>query len=161
MTKKTKSDDRVTSIAVANYLLEKAKAEGKNLTPLQLIKLVYLCHGWHLAFDRGPLLVDPPLAWRDGPIVPSMYYALRHFGNTPVKGPIEEGYGPIVMPNTSQTQVIDAVFDAYKHMSASALSALTHQPNTPWDKVWSAKGGNAVIPDELIEPHFKEMRNAG
>ena len=42
--------------AVANSLIEKSQEEGNLLTPLQIIKLVYFCHGWMLALYKRPLI---------------------------------------------------------------------------------------------------------
>ena len=42
--------------AIANYFLEKAKAEGNSLTPMQVQKLVYFAHGWYLGLFGEPLL---------------------------------------------------------------------------------------------------------
>ena len=46
------------SRAVANYFLTKAKDAGKQLTPMQIIKLVYFAHGWSLGLLRSPLIDD-------------------------------------------------------------------------------------------------------
>ncbi|MBN8811185.1 MULTISPECIES: hypothetical protein [unclassified Sphingomonas] len=40
---------------VADRLLELAAADGRERTPMQLPKLAYIAHGWHLALHgRAP-----------------------------------------------------------------------------------------------------------
>lgn len=51
------------SLAVANYLLDKAKAKNDTLTPMQLIKLAYIAHGWMLGKYGAALLLEPVEAY--------------------------------------------------------------------------------------------------
>lgn len=159
MPKGKKFDEPLSPIAVANYLLQK----GDALSPLKLVKLVYLCHGWHSGLGQGPLLSESPQAWRNGPVVPSLYYAVREFGDSPVKGPIDEGSkettGDIAKPTKKQAEVIDAVYNVYAPLSATQLSTITHQEKTPWHKVWQKKKRNVPIPDGLIRDHFEGKLN--
>ena len=155
MPTKKKHDDRVNAISVANYLLDK----GVKITPIQLVNLVYLCHAWHLAYGRGPLLLDQPQAWKYGPVVPSVYFAVRHFGNSPIKGNIYEG-GAATPLTDSQTEVIDSVFEGYRDWDGLQLADLTHRSHTPWDKVWRKNGRNALIPDAVLRSHYAEKMHA-
>jgi uncharacterized phage-associated protein len=56
---------------VANRFLELAEAEGRSLTPLQLMKLVYIAHGWMLGIHQRPLIKDHIEAWKLGPVIPT------------------------------------------------------------------------------------------
>ena len=70
---------------VANYLIEaKSKEGGTPPTPMQLLKLVYIAHGWNLAINDRPLINDRVEAWRYGPVIPKIYQDLKQWGNTPV-----------------------------------------------------------------------------
>ena len=52
--------------AVANYLIERALNEDRDVTPLHINKLVYFCHAWMLAIHHRPLLKEPVEAWPRG-----------------------------------------------------------------------------------------------
>lgn len=163
------------SRAVANYILELAKSDGNRpVSPMMLIKLVYLAHGWHLAIADEPLIDEYPEAWKYGPVIPSLYHQFKHFGSGPitqpagrmcpdVDGPGSHRWVPYQLPSSVPAQtkeVMDAVWDEYKRFSAVQLSAMTHQPDTPWHKVFNAHPNRrgTDIPDEEIKAHFAALR---
>ena len=43
-------------------------------TPMHVLKLVYLCHGWCLGFTGEALINEPVEAWTYGPVVPTVYH---------------------------------------------------------------------------------------
>ena len=47
------------SLAVAKYMLNKQRAAGDSVTPMQLIKLVYIAHGLMLGAYGRPLVDEP------------------------------------------------------------------------------------------------------
>ncbi len=49
------------------------------------------------------------------------------------------------------------VLEAYGEFSGVQLSALTHQPSSPWYRTWHEGGGNAVISNDMLREHFLEM----
>lgn len=49
--------------AVANYFIEKSIESGNSVSPLQLIKLVYIAHGWTLALYKRPLINETVEVW--------------------------------------------------------------------------------------------------
>lgn len=122
-------------------------------TPMHVIKLVYLCHGWMLGICDRPLIVEPAEAWRYGPVVPTVYHAYKSFGGEAIETvPTDrsDAFDP------EQIELMEAVLDAYKKHTAWALSAITHQPGTPWHQVYQGgRGEGAIIPNKLIRKHYK------
>lgn len=52
------------------------------------------------------------------------------------------------------------VWDQYGDFKATALSAITHQMDTPWDitrKQFRGSSGHAVIDDNLIRKHYVQL----
>ena len=142
-------------ISVANYLLKK----GDDLTPLKLIKLVYLCHGWHYGIFGTPLLNEEPEAWRYGPVFPKLYQEVKGYVASPVPGLINGGTNDTL--TKQQIKLIDMVYDAYKECNGMELTRRIHQRGTPWDRVWKKGNGiNAKISHDLIKEYYEELVNA-
>ena len=73
-----------SAVAVANYFVRKSLETGKELTPMKVLKLVYIAHGWNLALYDEPLISDSIQAWKFGPVIPSVYQAFRVFRNSQI-----------------------------------------------------------------------------
>ena len=76
------------ALSVANYFIDLASKDGKEIRPLKLMKLVYLAYGYALAIiDRS--IIDPRFdkveAWRYGPVIPSVYHSFKQYRDKPVK----------------------------------------------------------------------------
>lgn len=147
-----------SAIKVANEFLRLGRAElpPRSLTPLQLIKLVYIAHGFSLVYMTEPLLSEPPQAWQYGPVVPSLYHSIKQYGAGPVAELISGDTDPQLL-SSEAVRLIKAVYDTYAHFSGTQLSNMTHQPNTPWSRTWTAAGKNAVIPNDIIQAHYREL----
>ncbi len=150
--------------SIANSFLKIAEQSGKNLTNMQLQKLVYFAHGWHLALTGEPLLTDAVKAWNFGPVIPPLYNSLKMFGNGIVTEPIkrrnpETGEVSVVEEKESEyvQRLLKRVWEAYGHMNGSQMSYLTHQPGTPWDITWREEKFS-VIPNELIKENFLSLK---
>jgi len=149
-----------SSIAVANELLFHAEKSGDTLTPMQLIKLVYLAHGWMLGVYGRPMLEESVEAWRYGPVLRNLYQRVKEFRDLPVVGPIKRSpFGGEVEEEFSaeESHIIAEVFRIYKDWSGIELSSLTHQQGSPWDITWRGTGENAEISNDLIEYHYKSI----
>lgn len=148
-------------IAVANKILEVAKGtDDPYVTPMQLIKLTYLCHGWMLGLVGRPLLNESVQAWRYGPVVKSLYDAVKNYKDQPVTSPISVnifGHVPKNDLDATDNDIIEQVYNIYGHWDGIALSALTHKQGTPWEITWMQHGQNAVISNDLIENHYKRL----
>jgi uncharacterized phage-associated protein len=150
------------SRAIANRILDIADRKSKPLTLMQLLKLVYLAHGWWLTFSNGKPLTDTePQAWQYGPVHPQVYRAFRHYGRSPISGrainsvtgrPYDAEFGGDV------DQLLEQVVDSYGSYHAFSLSDMMHRPGTPWTITNSQHGDYAPIPSDLIKKHFDDIR---
>jgi uncharacterized phage-associated protein len=151
-----------TAQHVANYFLDRAAAEGRPLTPLKLIKLVYIAYGWMLALMGRKLFDDKIEAWMHGPVIPSLYHEFKHFGKTPVTDRATcvdyfdmDSFEPRIEHDRETLGILDKVWAAYHRFSGWTLREKTHAVGTPWESTYAA-GQNAVIEDELIAPHYRK-----
>lgn len=142
-------------IDVADAILKIAKRKGRQLTPLQLMKLVYIAHGWSLGLGRGDLFSDRIEAWKYGPVIPDLYQMTKHFGRDAIPfSKIDDGQMPV---DADDERFLTEIVDQYGHLSGTALSALTHKSGTPWDQVYMDGVFNIEIPDRLIQDHYKKL----
>lgn len=152
-----------SSLAIANEFIRRA---DRPLTHMQLQKLVYLAHGWSLGALHAPLIEDDVEAWDFGPVIRRLYDALRCYGRGPVQRPInwgddtpfrdDDGEEAFAQLTPDENAVIDLVWRKYGAFPAFKLSALTHQPGTPWTETF-AHGRNGVISQDRISDHFSGL----
>ncbi len=143
------------ALSVARYVLWLGR--GTDMTPMRLQKLIYISHGWMLALLDKPLLADTPEAWPYGPVLPSVYQAYKKFGGnviTDVPDQEPTGFSP------EERDLMGKVWEAYKGFTAIQLSALTHQPNTPWAITRQLSGSGAPISNDLIKEHYRALADA-
>lgn len=148
-----------TALAFANYFIQKANEDSIGMTPMKLLKLIYISHGWHLAVYDKPLIEEPVLAWKYGPVIPSVYREFKIYGNSNINdtGFIFNSHRQMIIPlaDKNKWEFLNKVWDVYKSYTGLQLSAMTHKKNTPWDTVYnSGLGENTVIPNTLIKQHY-------
>lgn len=149
----------MSAILVANKILDAARNKGKALTPLQLMKLAYIAHGFHLQQTKEPLFNEDVEAWQYGPVIPSIYHAAKIFGREPISATSLPA--PLLAsqraPKPFAVQLIEGVVEAYGHLSGPALSNLTHRPGSPWYRTWRPGIRNLKIPNDLIKSHYDDV----
>lgn len=163
-----------SAATVANYFIDKAAESGTGLTMLQLIKLVYIAHGWSLAaLDRGVIGDEQIQAWRHGPVIPSLYHEFKRFGRSIITRKATDfifsnendqqdlftvnSTEPSVDPSDSDLVfILDYVWAVYKQYSAGDLVSMTHQPGSPWSQCYSNDQQNRIIDDETIKHYYKD-----
>ena len=158
-----------SAILIADYLLSRP---GAALTPLHVIKLVYISHGYVLARHGVPLIHDRIEAWTYGPVIPVLYHALRRFGRHAVPslyycgtrladermGRREEFFREVIKDKIRKA--IDDVYDEYGRMPGKRLIELTHGEGTPWRRHFKKHGGGIEIPDSTILEHYRKLADA-
>lgn len=142
-----------TATIIADEVLKIAKRKGKSLTPMQLIKIVYIAHGWSLAILQKDLFSDKVEAWKYGPVIPTLYQATKRFGRDAIPHSLIDESKPSPLPEDVQSFLED-VFSKYGDLSAFQLSNLTHRPGSPWDQRFRDGVMNIEIPDDIIREHY-------
>jgi uncharacterized phage-associated protein len=155
-----------SSLEIANEFLRLAQEEGVQLTQMQLQKLVYLAHGYFLALNGKPLVEDNVEAWDYGTVFRPLWEALTQYGKAPVRQIIRWGDGPGFIRgggkeanahlSPEEKAIVGKVWTTYGHYPAFKLSALTHEPNGPWERHY-VKGENRVIPNDSIKEYFRDL----
>lgn len=146
-----------SSVVVANRFLELAEAKGDKLTPMQLLKLVYIAHGWMLGLHGRPLIKDKVEAWQYGPVIPALYSHIRQYRGDPVTGRIKQLFAQPTDLSAEEDDVIGQVYEAYGEMSGMQLSRITHAKGTPWQQIYEPGSFGLRIPTDLIEDHYREL----
>ena len=153
--------------AIANYFLDLGDEENIEITPMQIQKLVYIAHGYHLAKTDYPLISDRIEAWQYGPVIPALYDEFSHLGPEPIyERAYEEVIATIRTPNpiaeSSETEnILNEVWDEYNRYDALELSTLTHKPNSPWDitkkRGWNRIKKNPPIDNDTIKDYYRKQ----
>ena len=155
---------------VANFLLDYADARSVALTNMAVLKHIYFAHGWHLASRRLPLISNRIEAWEHGPVIRSVYDCFKSFGATPVTSRatvVDWESGEIVEARAAFSDetitLLRSTLTYYAGYGAFELSALTHEPGGPWDRVWNARDGkvrlNMEISNRAIHEYFLSQSN--
>ena len=157
-------------VTIANYFIKKSIEEGVEMTPMKVLKLVYIAHGWHLGLFDEELISEQVQAWKYGPVVRSVYQEFKHYGNRDIEGLSfkstfeKEEFGQL--KEKGVYHLLDKIWEVYKDYTGLQLSTLTHQPGTPWYQIWEEKrgklSGTEIIPNDLIKGHYeKKARRSG
>lgn len=139
---------------VANRFLELASGQSKLLTPMQILKLVYIAHGWMLGLNGRPLISQPVEAWQYGPVVRDVYNGVRSYGRNAVTSPISAPRDPL---DFLEDDMVQQVFKLYGNMDGIALSNITPMPETPWAETYEPRSFGTIISNDLIAAHYQRL----
>lgn len=143
-----------SALQVASKMIELGASKNpvQKYTPMQLLKLVYISHGWMLALFNRPLFLEKVEAWKYGPVIPELYEKVKHYKASPVNELNLTTPGDF---DPQELGVIDYVINAYGHIDGITLSQITHAPNTPWSMTYNQVYWGNEISDNLISNHYK------
>ncbi len=130
---------------------------NQETTPLHIVKLVYLCHGWMLGIKGLPLVNEPVITGRYGPVLQSLYDRYQAFGDGPIVGVEQSGADHSNDLTPLQLSIVNFVHGVYEEFPDTELSEMTHEPGTPWSEIYNSQGLGAEIPKELVRNHYRQM----
>jgi uncharacterized phage-associated protein len=127
-----------TAFDVADWFLSKVNPEaGDTISPLKLQKLVYYAQAWHLALFGSAIFDEQIEAWKDGPVVPSLYdrfKSITRFENIDVSKNINL---PLTIFEQKTEELLNEIRIIYGERSGEFLRDLTHS-----EKPWVIARGN-------------------
>lgn len=160
--------------AIANELLDLASRSDRKLTQIEIQKLVYFSHGWHLALKDDILFPEQIEAWTYGPVVRRLYDAFKKFGNSEIT---EKALDWKMSPQKKFTScypgiqsasvendafaraVVQGVWNKYGLLPPFKLVEITHLDGSPWQQARTR--GDSYIPNEEIKAYFKAIAGQG
>jgi len=154
---------------IANYVLDRSDAKGRDVTNLALQKIIYFCHVWMLVEYEEPLVRHEFEAWERGPVLPYLYRDFKLHGDGKITTRalslnLENGQRELAKLDfpLERKEFIDSMIDFYGRLSAFDLVKISHVVNGPWDQVWRHIGkvnpgmriNNQVIKDFYAKEQF-------
>jgi uncharacterized phage-associated protein len=156
--------------AVANFFILQALQEGVDIEAIKIQKLVYLAHGWNLAFTGYPPIKESIRVRPFGPIIEELYGEFVEFGASrpvnrfasdivrTVKGDLVEIVSRL-HDAPSTIPLLTEVWAKYKHLTYIQLANMANAEGSPWRKIKDEAEGRTgyCLPNELMEEHFKGL----
>ena len=155
---------------IANEFIRIGRERGQAFDQMQLQKLVYIAHGWTLAYSDQPLTGDRPEAWSFGPVYRRLSDALAGYGHDPVVREIKTDEFQPNWRTEMERQIaigdlipfemdtIAMVCEDYGGLDSGRLSLLTQIAGTPWAQVFADGAGEfRDIPHDLVRAQFVEF----
>lgn len=141
----------LTPNVIANNFIKKSLDENIPVTPLKLQKLVYFLYAKYLKETNRKLFTERFETWKYGPVIPSIYAEFNSYQNKPIKTMSKDSTGKSYRASEIDEfgKCIDEVWETYKNYTGSALSDMTHEPDTAWTK--AKEEGNLYLKDEDIK----------
>lgn len=139
---------------VADFFIDLCAGREEPMTNLRLNKMMYFAQGWHMATYGTPLFNDEIQAWKNGPVVPTVYHQNKKNG----KNGIKTLHNPDYLDNLTheQTLFLLDVYNRYKDIPTKNLVSMTHDRDSPWNRVYDGEK-NRTIPQNYIEEYFKGL----
>ena len=141
-----------SAVDIANYFINLFRDEEEHPTNLKLNKMAYFAQG-HILARNGHVLFDEDIqAWEYGPVVPSIYTEFKSYRKRGVAKPSR------VLPDFSDEDkdLLLEVALLYGRYTGSALTDMTHRPNTPWSDVYVEGQKNILISQDSMKKYFSE-----
>ncbi|MBL8567094.1 MAG: SocA family protein, partial [Hyphomicrobiaceae bacterium] len=134
-----------------------AYKSGWVLSNLELQKILYLAHMFHLGRTGEPLVTGQFEAWDYGPVHPALYHRAKVFGADPVANVFHDI--PEVPPG-SERDILDEALTNLGKVGPGRLVHATHRPGGAWATFYIPGARGRAIPNEAILAEYRALRNA-
>ncbi|OQB11527.1 MAG: hypothetical protein BWY15_02448 [Firmicutes bacterium ADurb.Bin193] len=141
--------------ALCNTILKKAFDEGIDITPMKMQKLIYFIYKDFLKRTGSALFRENFLAWKNGPVLNSVYDEFKSFRAHPITRFAKDAQGKVFLISEDAAEdILDSISDVwgkYKYFSGIELSNLTHKEGSAWYKAYTSSKDYLETEDILYE----------
>lgn len=138
---------------VAAYIAQECSRRNLDYNNTKIQKLLYCAYGIMLAWRDDRICDEYPRLWPYGPVFPKVFKYINK-GRDIAAYSFDFANGA----NADQKTVIAKTLERYGNYTASALSAWSHDKDSPWARVKAEGAGwNSFMPDEYIRDYFSEF----
>lgn len=144
----------VPALAAAKRICEQS---GWSLSNLELQKILYVAHMFHLGRHAESLVSGHFEAWDYGPVHPTVYHKAKIFGSSPVENifhSVRDSMGD------EEAKTLDEATDALSDHRPGRLVAITHWEKGAWARNYSPGNRGHVISNEDILEEYRERESA-
>ena len=143
-----------TAVEVADKIIRLSLDEENHVTPMQVQKLTYFCHAWMLGLGHGPLFQDAVESWRHGPVIRSLYHALKGYGSSNITNRILRTSANFT---DIEERVIGVVWRKYGKLDGLTLSGMTHADGSPWHQTYQRDRRSQIIHTNIIRDYHANL----
>lgn len=141
-----------SSLLIADRFLIRARKDNVELTPLQILNLVYLSHGLHLALHNDNLVVDDIGVWENCPVIEPLFESIKQYGSKTIPADVQLS-SPVPMSDEVM-QVIENVYNKFANKTGAELIRFTTRQGSPWQT--ARYSGNSTLYKDDIRKYFLE-----
>lgn len=144
------------AVSVFSAAKRLASQSGWSLSNLELQKILFLAHMFHLGRSGEPLILKNFEAWEYGPVHPDLYHKAKVFGSDPVENIFHSASD---LPDGAEKDIIDEACISLSGAGAGRLVQATHRDGGAWDKNYIPKIRHCVIPNDDILLEYQDLEN--
>ncbi|TXI22297.1 MAG: DUF4065 domain-containing protein [Nitrosomonas sp.] len=150
---------KIMTISVYDAARRLCERSGWSLTNLELQKLIYIAHMFHLGEYGSPLITQSFEAWDYGPVQPDLYHHIKVYGSSPVKSMFS--LGDNIQSDGTEAKILNKVCDQLSNKSAGWLVAVTHWENGAWSKYYGSRlNGKTINNDDILKEYRSRLEYA-
>lgn len=148
-----------TALAVADKIIQFSLQDETLITPMQVQKLTYFCHAWMLGLGYGPLFQDAVESWQYGPVIRSVYHALKQYGGDRITKPILDQSAKDEPEKFTELEerIIKVIWRRYGCLDGPQLSRMTHAAGSPWEQTYQKDQRSQIIHNHIIRNYYANL----
>lgn len=142
---------------IAQYImyfcdLKKSKDHTYEYNNTKIQKLLFILYGFYLAVYNHKLLNETPKLWPYGPVFPKVFKKIKKNGFCVNESDLCE-------IKENDKEFFDVFLTSFGKLPAGALSAWSHQPDSPWNRTKEDVGEawNESLNEKYIVEYFKDF----